>query len=118
MANNDIELENEGSAGKFERFLFLMIPIIFTLVLLGVLLTLFNMDIRNNVFQIANKIPVLEKWVPDPPADPSDPKQQSKKQEVSSDTTIKELKAKLAQQEENLKKLWTKKQPRIPRFRR
>ncbi|WP_340003860.1 kinesin [Paenibacillus sp. FSL K6-0276] len=105
MANNDMELENEGSAGKFERFLFLMIPIIFTLVLLGVLLTLFNMDIRNNVFQIANKIPVLEKWVPDPPADPSDPKQQSKKQEASSETTIKELKTKLVQQEENLKKV-------------
>lgn len=105
MANNDMELENEGSAGKFERFLFLMIPIIFTLVLLGVLLTLFNMDIRNNVLQVANKIPVLEKWVPDPPADPSKPKEESKKQEVSSATTIKELKAQLAQQEENLKKV-------------
>lgn len=105
MANNDMELENEESAGKFERFLFLMIPIIFTLVLLGVLLTLFNMDIRNNVLQVANKIPVLEKWVPDPPGDPTDPEQQSKKQEVSSETTIKELKAQLAQQEENLKKV-------------
>ncbi|MEK5255397.1 kinesin [Paenibacillus sp. FSL F4-0125] len=105
MANNDMELENEGSAGKFERFLFLMIPIIFTLVLLGVLLTLFNMDIRNNVLEVANKIPILEKWVPDPPGDPSKPKEESKKQEVSSATTIKELKAQLAQQEENLKKV-------------
>jgi flagellar motility protein MotE (MotC chaperone) len=103
--DNDMELENEGSAGKFERFLFLMIPIIFTLVLLGVLLTLFNMDIRNNVLEVANKIPILEKWVPDPPADPSKPKEESKKQEVSSATTIKELKAQLAQQEENLKKV-------------
>lgn len=103
MANNDMEIENEESAGKFERFLFLMIPIIFTLVLLGVLLTLFNMDIRNNVLQVANKIPVLEKWVPDPPGDPADPNQQSEKQEASSEKTIKELKAQLAQQEENLK---------------
>jgi flagellar motility protein MotE (MotC chaperone) len=103
--DNDMELENEGSAGKFERFLFLMIPIIFTLVLLGVLLTLFNMDIRNNVLEVANKIPILEKWVPDPPADPSKPKEESKKQEVSSVSTIKELKAQLAQQEENLKKV-------------
>lgn len=103
MANNDLEIENEESAGKFERFLFLMIPIIFTLVLLGVLLTLFNMDIRNNVLQVANKIPVLEKWVPDPPGDPADPNQQSEKQEASSEKTIKELKAQLAQQEENLK---------------
>lgn len=73
MANNQMELEDEGSAGKLERFLFLMIPIIFTLVLLGVLLTLFNMDIRNNVLAIANKIPVIEKWVPDPPPDPAAP---------------------------------------------
>ncbi|WP_312876336.1 MotE family protein [Paenibacillus agri] len=108
MANNEVELENEGSAGKFERFLFLMIPIIFTLVLLGVLLTLFNMDIRNNVFAIANKIPILEKWIPDPPADPSkpaDPKQQAQKQAESSNSTIKELKSQLSKQEENLKKI-------------
>ena len=107
MANidNDMELENEGSAGKFERFLFLMIPIIFTLVLLGVLLTLFNMDIRNNVLEVANKIPILEKWVPDPPTDPSKPKEESKKQEVSSNSTIKELKAQLAQQADELKKV-------------
>lgn len=105
MANNDIDLENEGSAGKFERFLFLMIPIIFTLVLLGVLLTLFNMDIRYDVMKIANKIPIIEKWVPDPPLDPSDPKQQSEKQEASSETTIKELKSQLAEQEVNLKKI-------------
>lgn len=103
MANKDMEIENEESAGKLERFLFLMIPIIFTLVLLGVLLTLFNMDIRNNVLQVANKIPVLEKWVPDPPGDPADSNQQSEKQEASSEKTIKELKAQLAQQEENLK---------------
>ncbi|WP_306035763.1 MotE family protein [Paenibacillus odorifer] len=103
--DNDMELENEGSAGKFERFLFLMIPIIFTLVLLGVLLTLFNMDIRNNVLEVANKIPILEKWVPDPPTDPSKPKEESKKQEVSSNSTIKELKAQLAQQADELKKV-------------
>lgn len=106
MANNDMEFENEGSAGKFERFLFLMIPIIFTLVLLGVLLTLFNMDFRANALQIANKIPILEKWVPNPAVDSTDdPQQQQQKQVASSESTIKELKAELAQQEENLKKL-------------
>ncbi|MEC0169964.1 MotE family protein [Paenibacillus graminis] len=107
MANNEMEFETEGSASKFERFLFLMIPIIFTLVLLGVLLTLFNMDIRNNVLAIANKIPVVEKWVPDPPqsADEApDPKEQAKEQAASSDKTIKELKSQLAAQSEQLKK--------------
>lgn len=98
MANNDMEFENEESAGKFERFLFLMIPIIFTLVLLGVLLTLFNMDIRNNVLAIGNKIPFIEKVIPDPPAEPgsetaADPEAQSEEQEASSETTIKKLKA-------------------------
>ncbi|UQZ32116.1 kinesin [Paenibacillus sp. PK3_47] len=108
MANNEMELENEESAGKFERFLFLMIPIIFTLVLLGVLLTLFNMDIRNNVLEIADKIPVVRNIVPDPPVDPNeaaetDPGTQSEEQAESSDATIKELKAQLAQQAEQLK---------------
>ncbi|GGF80301.1 hypothetical protein GCM10010912_26720 [Paenibacillus albidus] len=106
MANNDVEFEKEESTGKLERFLFLMIPIIFTLVLLGVLLTLFNMDIRNNVLQVANKIPIVEKWVPDPPGDPAaDPKDQEEKQEASSETTIKELKAQLAEKETSLKKV-------------
>ncbi|MEK4851584.1 kinesin [Paenibacillus sp. FSL H7-0756] len=110
MANNQMEFEDEGSAGKLERFLFLMIPIIFTLVLLGVLLTLFNMDIRNNVLAIANKIPIIEKWVPDPPADPAAPGDaaekpaESKEQAASSASTIKELKAQLAAGEEKLKK--------------
>ncbi|WP_235441409.1 MotE family protein [Paenibacillus sp. IHB B 3415] len=112
MANNQMELEDEGSAGKFERFLFLMIPIIFTLVLLGVLLTLFNMDIRNNVLEIANKIPVVEKWVPEPAPDPDsdtagetadDPKAESKEQAASSESTIKELKSQLNAQAAQLK---------------
>ncbi|WP_246552767.1 MotE family protein [Paenibacillus tritici] len=111
MANNQMELEDEGSAGKLERFLFLMIPIIFTLVLLGVLLTLFNMDIRQNVLAIANKIPIVEKWVPDPPPDPAapgeaaeNPPAESKEQAASSESTIKELKAQLTEQGEKLKK--------------
>nr|WP_274528707.1 kinesin [Paenibacillus piscarius] len=105
-----MEFEDEGSAGKLERFLFLMIPIIFTLVLLGVLLTLFNMDIRNNVLEIAGKIPFVEKWVPDPVPDPEaadetggEPQKESKEQAASSESTIKELKSQLAAQAEKLK---------------
>lgn len=106
MANNELEFENEESVGKFERFLFLMIPIIFTLVLLGVLLTLFNMDIRNNVLSVANKIPYVEKWIPDPPADPAKSEEQKAEEQVaSSEVTIKELKAQLAQQGEELKRV-------------
>ncbi|BCG59685.1 MotE family protein [Paenibacillus sp. URB8-2] len=105
MAQNDMELENEGSAGKFERFLFLMIPIIFTLVLIGVLLTLFNMDYRNDMLQIANKIPIVNKWIPDPEGETSEDSQQAEEQAASSESTIKELKAQLSQQEETVKKL-------------
>ncbi|MRN54865.1 kinesin [Paenibacillus sp. LC-T2] len=79
-----------------------MIPIIFTLVLLGVLLTLFNMDIRKNVLEIANKIPIVQNWVPDPVA--VDTEKQTVEQAASSDTTIKQLKAELAKQETTLKK--------------
>ncbi|OKP99363.1 MotE family protein [Paenibacillus sp. P46E] len=109
MAKNEMEFDNEGSASKFERFLFLMIPIIFTLVLLGVLLTLFNMDIRQDVLSIANKIPFVEKWVPDPEPTTkdgaeTDPQKQLKEQATSSATTIKELKSQLAAQAEQLKK--------------
>lgn len=109
MANKELDFDNEGSAGKFERFLFLMIPIIFTLVLLGVLLTLFNMDIRNNVLEVANKIPWVEKWIPEPEASltekaTEDQEAQNSEQAASSETTIKELKAQLAQQQQELNK--------------
>lgn len=106
MAKNELELENEGAAGKFERFLFLMIPIIFTLVLLGVLLTLFNMDIRNNVLGVANKIPFVEKLVPDPAVSPAQNEEQTAEEQVaSSETTIKELKAQLSRQAADLQKV-------------
>ncbi|WP_310550342.1 kinesin [Paenibacillus glufosinatiresistens] len=113
MEQNEFDLENEGSASKFERFLFLMIPIIFTLVLIGVLLTLFNMDIRNNVLQALNKIPVVEQWIPDPKTDSAGTSAGSQKTDSTkadetakaSDPTVKELKAQLAQQQEQVKKL-------------
>ncbi|WP_150267657.1 magnesium transporter MgtE N-terminal domain-containing protein [Paenibacillus tepidiphilus] len=105
MANNELEIENEESASKFERFLFLMIPIIFTLVLLGVLLTLFNMDVREKALKIADKILFVERFVPDPVADTpaesaaeENDQTDSEKQLESSESTIKELKAQLASQ--------------------
>ncbi|WP_342561507.1 kinesin [Paenibacillus sp. FSL R7-0345] len=110
MANNDMEFENEESASKFERFLFLMIPIIFTLVLLGVLLTLFNMDIRNKALEVANKIPVVNQWIPDPAVEPGSEAAekeaaQSEEQAASSESTIKELKAQLAEKDAQLKQV-------------
>ncbi|MDF2722989.1 MAG: YlxF [Paenibacillus sp.] len=63
MANADVE---KSSYGAFERFLFYATPIIFTLVLLGVLYALFDSSIMNGVLRAANKVPVLEKILPDP----------------------------------------------------
>lgn len=61
----DLEAE-KTSYGAFERFLFFATPIIFTIVLLGVLFALFDTSIMNGVLRAANKVPVLEKFIPEP----------------------------------------------------
>lgn len=62
MANTEVE---KSSYGAFERFLFFATPIIFTLVLLGVLFALFDANFMNGILRAANRVPVLEKLVPD-----------------------------------------------------
>ncbi|MWV43548.1 kinesin [Paenibacillus sp. HJL G12] len=82
-----------------------MIPIIFTVVLIGVLLTLFNVDIRNNMLEFADKIPIVRNWVPDPVKDPEKTKLQDAKDQVkSANATIDELKSKLASKDADLEK--------------
>jgi flagellar motility protein MotE (MotC chaperone) len=49
--------------------MFFLTPILFTLVLVGVLLTLFSPDVRSRMLEAANRVPLLERIVPDPPAD-------------------------------------------------
>lgn len=62
------EVEAEKTYSGLERFMFFLTPILFTLVLVGVLLTLFNPDLRNRMFEAANRVPLLERIVPDAPA--------------------------------------------------
>jgi len=64
----DADIENDSSSyGAMERFLiWFLIPFVFTAVLLGVLLTIFDYDVMNNVLRAANKIPVIEKMIPEP----------------------------------------------------
>ncbi|THF81264.1 MotE family protein [Cohnella fermenti] len=57
--------EREGYSG-FERFLFFLTPILFTAVLLGVLLFLFNSELRDSALKVGNKIPVLGSILPEP----------------------------------------------------
>lgn len=68
MAKADAEKE---SYSGFERFLFFITPILFTAVLLGVLLLMFNKEWRNAAVEIGNKIPIVKSVVPDP-ADPAE----------------------------------------------
>ncbi|WP_068786052.1 MotE family protein [Paenibacillus phocaensis] len=100
----DDELEEE-SGGGFSRFLFFMTPILFTVVLLGVLLTLFNIDFRNTLIDWGNRIPVIKNLVPDPVTSEGEPVQAEKKeqkQQESTDATVKELKDQLAKQQAEL----------------
>ncbi|MEK3882139.1 MgtE protein [Paenibacillus sp. PL2-23] len=60
----DAELE-KGYNG-FERFLFVMVPILFVIVLLGVLLTLFDTDFRNRALQFGQSVPVVKNVLPEP----------------------------------------------------
>jgi len=50
----------------FERFMFLMIPILVVIVLLGVLLYATNSDFRNRTLEIGQNIPVLKNALPKP----------------------------------------------------
>ncbi|NUU76353.1 MotE family protein [Paenibacillus xylanilyticus] len=102
MAVKDTDIEKE-SGGGWEKFLMISIPIVFTVVLLGVLLTLFNVDIRNNMLEVANKIPVVKDWVPDPVLDPEKEKlDESEKQVESAEATIEKLKSQVAEKETEL----------------
>lgn len=103
MAVKDTDMEKESSGG-WEKFLMISIPIVFTVVLLGVLLTLFNVDIRNNLLEVANKIPVVKNWVPDPVLDPEKKKLEKSEQQVeSAEATIDKLKAQVSEKETELK---------------
>ncbi|CAH0119811.1 MULTISPECIES: MotE family protein [unclassified Paenibacillus] len=94
MAEADVE---KSSFGGFERFLFFITPIIFTIVLLVVLLTLFNYPLRHNLLEFASKIPIVNQWVP-APAQEADPKgtEESEMQTAATEATVRELKQLLA----------------------
>ncbi|GLX68483.1 MotE family protein [Paenibacillus glycanilyticus] len=63
MADLDLE-EKQGYSG-FERLMFFMTPILFTIVLLGALYVLFNTETRNQMLEIGNSIPYLKEVLPD-----------------------------------------------------
>lgn len=57
--------DKEKQYSGFERLLLFTTPILFTIILLGGLLLLVNSDWRDNVLAWADKVPILNKIVPD-----------------------------------------------------
>lgn len=108
---SDMDLENTSSSGAMERFLiWFLIPFVFTAVLLGVLLTIFDYDVMNNVLRAANKVPVVSSIVPDPKPEASDSKtsgttpQQNSAASPAQEETIQSLTAKLSEKDQELTK--------------
>ena len=56
----------KNAYGALERFLYIfLLPVLFTLVLVGVLLTLFDYDVKGTLYEVGRKIPVVRAIVPE-----------------------------------------------------
>lgn len=69
MPNEDVE---SSSYSGFELLLFFVTPIIFTVILLAVLFSLFNFDAKQPILRFADRIPLVNKVMPDPKSKVSD----------------------------------------------
>lgn len=87
-------IEEEKQETSFmERFMFALIPFLFVAVLLAVLLTLLDKDIRNSAIEVGQKIPVVRSLLPEPETTGTDETVRTEKQ----DTKIAELEAKITE---------------------
>ena len=69
MPHVDADME-KSTYGPIERFMYLIvIPVIFTGILVVVLFSIFDYDVMNAVLRTLNKVPVVEKLVPNPPGE-------------------------------------------------
>lgn len=88
--DNDFE---KSSYGKLERFIYIiLLPILFATILIGVLFTLFDYDVKNVVYNIGRKIPIINNIVPEeiiPSTDTGNPANES----IQLDQQIKDLAA-------------------------
>jgi len=101
VASADVE---KSSYSGFERFLFFVTPILFTAVLLGVLVLMFNSELRNSALELGNKIPVIKAILPEP-SKPAVPEAQSDETLTvnNAKTKMEELNALLSDRETALK---------------
>lgn len=106
MAGVDIE-EKSSTYGTFERLLYIfLIPLIFVTILLGVLLSLFDYDVMNSFLKVANKVPLVEKFIPDAKTSAKSAATDSSpavSQEQDQEASASALKAKLSKRDEELR---------------
>ncbi|MCQ4087190.1 MotE family protein [Saccharibacillus sp. JS10] len=104
-AGAEMNLEEEPSSGsKAGKILLFAAPVLFAVVLVGVLLTLMNPTVRNSVLETANKVPVVGSMLPKPTYTPEQQAQkQEEKQAASAEATINQLKTQLNQKNTELK---------------
>ncbi|MFD2613005.1 hypothetical protein [Paenibacillus gansuensis] len=89
---------DKSSYSGFERFLFFLTPVVFTLVLVLVLLTMFNYDFKNSLLNYGNKIPLVKSILPDSKTPGTGTP------EDAGGNTVKELKQQLAVKEAEMLK--------------
>jgi len=99
------EVEADKSYSGMERFMFFLTPILFTLVLLGVLLTIFNVDLRNRFLEAGNKVPFLEQMLPDAPTAEGEAVTDDSVRQTNNAEKIAELEALLAAKDAELAQL-------------
>lgn len=96
----DTDVEKQGYSG-FERAMFFMTPVLFTIVVLGILLILLNSDMRNQALTIGNSIPLLKDVLPNPQSTGGESTDETLKAENMT-RKIAELQAQLTEKEGQL----------------
>lgn len=107
---NQESVEKESGYSGFERFLFFATPILFTIILLAVLLTLFNANWRNQMIALAENIPIVNQWISSDKdkaegKEPGKAKKENKNIQKDQEEQIAELKALLASKDADLRNL-------------
>ncbi|MFS0727843.1 MotE family protein [Paenibacillus sp. 1P07SE] len=82
------ELEAEKGYSGWERFLFFVVPILFTVLLLGALVIVFNDDLRNKMLAMGNDIPLVGSLLPSPPLSEADKEKAAAETAQAEDETV------------------------------
>ncbi|WP_020615284.1 MotE family protein [Paenibacillus daejeonensis] len=102
------ELEAEKGYSGWERFLFFIVPILFTVLLLGALVIVFNDDLRNKVLAMGSDIPLVGSLLPSPPQTEEEiaaESEKAEKEQAGQTDRISELESLLLSKEAELTEL-------------